>query len=66
MDALLPDTDQFVGGPRTAHSERIYPRTLCLGSCAEIVMADGEADVEEKRRLGVLLDYLSQQPAGRH
>jgi hypothetical protein len=65
MDALLPDTDQFVEAlVRLMQSESIHARYV-LARVPEIVMADGEADVEEKSRLGVLLDYLSQQPAGR-
>jgi len=63
MNTLLPDTKQFETAlVQMMERESIHARYV-LAHVPEIVMADGHADDEEKRRLSILLRFLEQQQA---
>lgn len=60
MDALVPDTEQFAAAlQKLLESEKIHAHYV-LARVPEIVMADGCADDEEKKRLRTLLELVEQ------
>jgi hypothetical protein len=60
MDTLVPDTDQFVAALRQLLEHDKPHAHYVLALVPELVMADGRADDQERKRLKTLLELMEQ------